>query len=226
MVATIAFKIDELKNYAIKSGLNLNLIIKEAFLFELIESIRIEEFVLKGGTAINKGYLINHQRFSEDLDYDTDLSVDEVKTYIRSIDWDIKKEFFTKHSIGFVMSYQFENIKDVVKLDISFGIKNKIEKKRIVSDFIPASKIVSMYSFEELNYQKEVAFEERREWKDIYDLYWMHELYTPKFRITNKTKFKNALLNIDVPKIANAYIPVQNRPNWKEVIDKLKQATE
>ena len=224
MVATIAFKIDELRDYAARDGLSLNFVVKEAFLFELMESIGAEKFVLKGGTAINKGYLGGHQRFSEDLDYDTDLDEADAEKHIRQIGWEIKKEFFTKHSIGFSMAYKFDSIRDVVRLDISFGIKNKIEKRRTASDFIPVSKIAPMYDFGELNNQKESAFEERREWKDIYDLYWMHELYPNEFRIKNKAKFTEALSNTNVPKIANAYIPAQKRPNWDEVIEKLKQA--
>ncbi len=223
MVAAIVFTIDELRDYAAKVGLSLNFVIKEAFIFELIESINEERFVLKGGTAINKGYLEGHQRFSEDLDYDTSLNKNDAKKYIKHLGWEIKKEFYTKHSIGFMMSYKFEDIRDVVRLDISFEIKNKIEKRRIVSDFIPISKIVQMYDFRELNYEKESAFEERKEWKDIYDLYWMHELYASNFRIKNKAKFAEALSNTKVPKIANAYIPVQKRPNWNEVIETLKQ---
>ncbi len=224
MVATIAFKIDELRDYAARAGLSLNFVVKEAFLFELMESARIERFVLKGGTAINKGYLSDHQRFSDDLDYDTDLDMNDAKKHIRQLGWEIKKEFFTKHSIGFMMAYQFDGIRDVVRLDISFGIKKKIEMRRVASDFIPVSKIALMYDFRELNHQKESAFEERKEWKDIYDLYWMHELYTSEFRIKNRAKFKEALSNTNVPKTANAYIPAQKRPNWDEVIEKLKQA--
>ncbi len=223
MVATIAFKLDELRDYAARDGLSLNFVVKEAFLFELMEFIGAEKFVLKGGTAINKGYLIGHQRFSEDLDYDTDLDKGDVKKHIKQIGWEIKKEFFTKHSIGFLMAYKFDNIRDVVRLDISFGIKEKIEKRRITSDFIPVSKIVPMYNFRELNNQKESVFEERKEWKDIYDLYWMYELYPNEFRIKNKTKFMEALSNTNVPKIANAYIPAQKRSNWDEVIERLKQ---
>lgn len=225
MVATIAFKIDELRDYAARAGLSLNFVVKEAFLFELMEFARMERFVLKGGTAINKGYLSGHQRFSEDLDYDTDLDSGDVKMHIKQFGWEIKKEFFTKHSIGFMMAYQFDSIRDVVRLDISFGIKNKIEKRRVTSDFIPVSKIMPMYDFRELNRQKESAFEERKEWKDIYDLYWMRELYQNEFRVKNKTKFAEALLNTNVPKTANAYIPAQKRPNWDEVIEKLKEAS-
>jgi predicted nucleotidyltransferase component of viral defense system len=222
MVAAIVFKIDELRDSAARDGLSLNFVIKEAFLFELMESIGGEAFVLKGGTAINKGYLEGHQRFSEDLDYDTDLDSSDVRKYIERLGWKIRKEFFTKHAIGFMMAYKFDSIIDVVRLDISFGIKNKAEKRKAISDFLPISKIVSMYGFNELNRQKEAAFEERKEWKDLYDLYWMHELYTNTFRIKDKAKFMETLSNMNVPKTANAYIPAQKRPNWNAIIETLQ----
>ena len=122
-----------------------------------------------------------------------------------------------------MMAYNLDNIRDVVRLDISFKIKNKAEKRRVTSDFIPVAKITYMYDFAELNQQKESAFEERKEWKDIYDLYWMHALYTANFKIKNKEKFRDALSSVNVPKTANAYIPAQKRPNWDEVIEQLKQ---
>ena len=223
MVATIVFKIDELKDYAASAGMGLNFVVKEAFLFELMETMSGEDFILKGGTAINKGYLKGHQRFSEDLDYDTECSKEEAKKRIKLLKWPIKKEFFTKNSIGFMMQYEFGNIRDAVRLDISFGIKGKFEKRQAISDFIPVSKIAYMYSLEELVQQKEQAFEERLEWKDLYDLYWISELYHSYFKIKNKTPFASALYDMRVPKIANAYIPVQKRPNWNAVIEELQQ---
>jgi predicted nucleotidyltransferase component of viral defense system len=223
MVASIIFKLDELRDYAGKSGMGLNFVVKEAFLFELMEEMEGTGFVLKGGTAINKGYLEGHQRFSEDLDYDTGHSKEEAKSIIKGLGWKLKKEFFTKNSIGFMLQYEFSGIKDVVRLDISFGIKGKSRKRRAASDFIPVSKLVTMYEFEALNLQKERAFEERYEWKDIYDLYWMHELYPNDFKISNTAEFEMALSKTSVPKTANAYIPVSKRINWNEMIARLSR---
>ncbi len=224
MVAAISFKIDELREYAVAAGLSLNFVVKEAFMFELMDLMAGAGFVLKGGTAINKGFLQGHQRFSEDLDYDTDHTAEQVRRIIASLGWDIKKEFYTKSSIGFMMHYRYEGINDVVRIDVSFGIKGAAERIRLASDFVPASKIVETYVFKELNRQKEAAFEARLEWKDLYDLYWLHSLYPSKFSITDRSGFVRALSTINVPKTANAYIPVQKRPNWNAVIEELKFA--
>ena len=221
MAATIVFDTEELKEYAARAGLGLQFVTKEAFLFELVDLLDGEGLVLKGGTAINKGYLEGHQRFSEDLDYDTDEEKATVKKIVKGIDWKIKKEFFTKNALGFLLAYDFSGVKDVLKVDFSFGIKGAAEEWRLVSDFLPVSKRTTMYGFTELNMQKELAFEGRAEWKDLYDLYWMSELYPQRFRINSTSKFSSALQRLSVPKTANAFIPRQKRVNWNMVKEKM-----
>ncbi len=221
MVASIAFSADEIREYAVKAGLGFQFVAKEAFLFELMELFAEKEFTLKGGTAINKGYLSGHQRFSEDLDYDTGYSKSEVEGFVRSLGWKIKKEFYTHHSIGFLLAYSFNGVDDALKVEVSFGLKGSREKRKAVSDFLPVSKRVDMYSFAELNKQKEEAIADRKEWKDLYDLYWMSEANPKEFKIRNPAAFASALENMQVPKTANAYIPSAKRPNWDEVMEKM-----
>ena len=223
MVATIAFSSDEMREYAAKAGLGFQFTVKEAFIFELMELFAEKEFVLKGGTAVNKGYLFGHQRFSEDLDYDTNYEKSEAEEFVRSLDWHIKKEFYTKHSIGFMLAYSFNEVEDAVKVEISFGVKGLHEKRKAVSDFLPVSKRVEMYTLEELNAQKEGAIQDRREWKDLYDLYWMGKLYPKEFKIKNKKIFWEAIEKLQVPKTANAYIPSTKRLNWEEARESMKK---
>ena len=223
MVATIVFSVEEMREYAAKAGLGFQFVVKEAFLFELMEVFAEKDFVLKGGTAINKGFLENRQRFSEDLDFDTEYKKDWVEGFVRSLGWKVKKEFYTKHSIGFMLAYSFNGVEDVVKAEVSFGVKGQHEKRKVISDFLPVSKRIEMYTFQELNRQKEEAIEDRREWKDLYDLYWMKYLYSKEFKIKNKTAFREAVENLQVPKTANAYIPSTKRLNWEEVKEKMKE---
>ncbi len=182
-----------------------------------MELLGEHEFVLKGGTAINKGYLEGHQRFSEDLDYDTELGKGEVRKALTGIGWRISKEFFTRNSLGFLFEYDFGRVKDAVKVEFSFGIKGAAERRKAASDFLPISKRVEMYIFPELNRQKELAFEQRKEWKDLYDLYWMQELYPKEFKITGRKAFLEAISSMSIEKTANAYIPRAKRMNWEEV---------
>jgi len=221
MVAAIAFNPDEIREYAAKAGLGFQFTAKEAFLFEMMELFADGKFVLKGGTAINKGYLIGHQRFSEDLDYDTNLKKDEVEAFVRSLGWKTKRDFFSRHSIGFALAYTFNGVEDVIKVDVSFGLKGAHGKMKAVSDFLPVSKRAEMYTFQELNHQKEKAILERKEWKDLYDLYWMSKASPKEFRISDGKAFAEALENLQVPKTANAYIPRAKRPNWDEVKEEM-----
>ena len=217
MVAAIAFSPDEIREYAAKIGLGFQFTAKEAFLFEMMELFADGRFVLKGGTAINKGYLVGHQRFSEDLDYDTGCKRHEVEAFVRSLGWKTKRDFFTRHSVGYALAYTFNGVEDVIKVDVSFGVKGGHEVRKAVSDFLPVSKRVEMYAFQELNMQKEKAILERKEWKDLYDLYWMSKADPKEFKIRNANAFGEALENLQVPKTANAYIPSAKRPNWDEV---------
>ncbi|MCX6778579.1 MAG: nucleotidyl transferase AbiEii/AbiGii toxin family protein [Candidatus Micrarchaeota archaeon] len=223
MVGEITFGIDELRDYAAKAGLGLQFVVKEAFMFELMELLGEKGFVLKGGTAINKGYLQGRQRFSEDLDYDMEGDKALAKKIVRGLGWPVRREYFTKHSIGFALAYEFQGVEDSVKVDVSFGIKGKSESRKASSDFLPVSKRVVMYEFPELNRQKELAFEERREWKDLYDLYCMSEMHPKEFRIHSKSAFGSALDSISVPKTANAFIPREKRPNWEEVRQTMRE---
>lgn len=218
----IAFSVEELRGYAAKAGLSLQFVVKEAFLFELVELLEGQGLVLKGGTAINKAYLYGHQRFSEDLDYDTDEGKSSVRCIVRNTGWKVKKEFFTKRSIGFLFEYEFGGIKDVVKADFSFKIDGGFGKARLSSDFLPLSKRTTIYDLPDLIRQKEAAFETRLEWKDLYDLYWLSQLRPSEFRITDTERFATAINSVSVPKTANAFIPAQKRPNWEQLKQELQ----
>jgi predicted nucleotidyltransferase component of viral defense system len=222
MAATINFSVDELRSYAASAGLGLPMVVKEAYLFELADLLDEYKFVLKGGTAINKVYLKGHQRFSEDLDYDTKLDRAEVRKLITGIGWEVKREYVMGRSIGFLLGYEFEGIRDSVKVDFAFTIKGTHGRMQMSSDFLPISKRTEVYGLKELIAQKEGVFEDRKEWKDLYDLYWLSRLYKDEFIIHNPTKFRDAIGSVKMPKIANAFIPVQKRPNWTELVETLR----
>ncbi len=221
MVGTIAFGIDELKDYAAKAGLGLQFVVKEAFLFEMMETLSVEDLVLKGGTAINKAYLSGHQRFSEDLDYDTDQSIADVRKMLHGLGWKIKREFYTRNTSGFLFAYSFNGVEDVVKVEVSRGVEGEPARAKASSDFLPISKMAPMYSFSALNFQKERAIANRHEWKDLYDLYWMSRIRPREFSIKNKKTFRAALDALSVPKTANSFIPRANRPNWQQMKEEM-----
>ena len=223
-MVSIVFSLDDLRKYSVKAGLGLQMVVKDAFLFEFMEIIDGHPFVLKGGTALNKGYIHGHQRFSEDLDYDTDLGKKEVNSIMESIDMPIKKRFHSRHAIGYQFSYSLGHIVDVVTVDVAFGTKGSHETVKMASDFLPVSKRVKSYPLESLVTQKEKAFLERREWKDLYDLYWVKNLFPARFSVSDKDALARILDGLKIPKYANSYIPLTKRLNWQAVIEDLKDS--
>ena len=62
------------KLIAVREGLPLDFVAKEFYLMDLFAHIgksgALNKLIFKGGTALNKVYLGNSSRFSEDLDFD------------------------------------------------------------------------------------------------------------------------------------------------------------
>ena len=197
--------------------------VKEAFLFSVLDVLRDYPFILKGGTAVNKAFLKDKQRFSEDLDFDTELSIREIREILSEEKLKIKKEYYTKHAYGFEVAYTYGKIKDVVKLEFSQKIAGNYSIILLKSEFLPLSLRFKVYNLKELIRQKEKSFINRREWKDLYDLYWIAKLYPKEFSISDKNAFLDALAKIKVPKIANAYIPLKNRVEWKVLIEEIRR---
>ena len=132
-----------------------------------------------------------------------------------------KEGNYTKHAYGFEVTYTYGKIKDVVKLEFSQKIASNYSIILLKSEFLPLSLRFKVYNLKELIRQKEKSFINRREWKDLYDLYWIAKLYPKEFFISNKKAFSDALAKIKVPKIANAYIPLKNRVEWKVLVEEL-----
>lgn len=220
----IIFGEEEIRRYAAKVGLGFNLIVKEGFLFAILDILRDYPFVLKGGTAINKAFLKDKQRFSEDLDFDTNLSIKEIKEILAEEKLKIKRKYYTKHAYGFEIAYTYGKIKDIVKLEFSCKMASpNYYITTLKSEFLPLSLRFKVYTLKELIRQKEKAFINRREWKDLYDLYWIAKLYSKEFSISNKKTFLEALDNVRVPKIANAYIPLKNRVEWEVLVEEMRE---
>ncbi len=215
----IVFNKEEIKKYSAEAGLGFNFIVKEAFLFSILDVLRDYDIVLKGGTAINKIFLKDKQRFSEDLDFDTNLGLKEITQILQKEKLKIKKRYYTKHAHGFEIAYTYENIKDVIRLDFSMPIKGNCSISTLKSEFLPLSIRFRAYTLKELIKQKETTFLNRKEWKDLYDLFWISKFYPDQFKISDKKKFIEILSKIKVPKIANAYIPLKNRIEGRIIIE-------
>ncbi len=190
------------KDLAKKYGLSSNFIIKDYYLMRLLQYVSLygeQRFVLTGGTAINKVYLKENARFSEDADFEL-INKPSLNTIITSIDGiaENAREFLKKEKrllkiycqVDF--SYRTSNeFTDSVRLDVAFNEladKNSFEiVDEIISSFSQEkAHRLAVYRLEELLARKMYALYRRTEGKDIYDIFYSLEL-------ADKTKFHDSL---------------------------------
>jgi predicted nucleotidyltransferase component of viral defense system len=172
---------------AIKSGLPLQFVVKEFHVFGILSQITAEtsereDFVFKGGTALNKAYLAGVQRFSEDLDFDLQAgSMGELWEFCRSLSgriggYRMREMRRVRKTVQFYCEYdsQLGGI-DHVRVDVSLKkiiVSAPLAHPPIKSDY--AGLLVSgiaTYALEDLVARKLNALRERGEGKDFYDAY-------------------------------------------------------
>ncbi len=241
-----------------KSGIPLQFIIKEFQLFDVLAQIAVQtasdkKLVFKGGTALNKVYLGEKQRFSEDLDFDLiNASVPETVAYANKL-----AALITGFEIG-----EFRRVRKTVMFECSFesplGGRDHVRvdicgKKLTTADPLVIGSARStftdrsvtgfqIYSFDDLVARKLNALADRAEGKDIYDSYSAIDKVTHLKKSIEKaleSEGKNMrvddfldncvekLRKVDAKKIrnlTNPLIPISKRPkDWKATIDTLTE---
>jgi predicted nucleotidyltransferase component of viral defense system len=207
----------ELRDYrrlSLETGLSVNYILKDKEISKifLILQDKIPNIILKGGTGINRVYLDETKRFSEDIIFDVfskksinDLKLDlfeilkkELSNYI------VNKPRLMNKTIRFDIQYINElNNKDKIMLEFRLQKDSfpNIEKKIINFGFVPfKSSLYFIYSKEELIFQKLIAFCNRDSSKDIYDLYYLFNLDFNKKELNKLISIYNKSNNLDVIK--------------------------
>lgn len=175
------------RSIAANSGLPLQYVVKEYYVFDVLSHITTETapakgFVFKGGTALNKVYLSGRQRFSEDLDYDFETgSVREVEAFCREL---------AKKIPGYRIS-EFRRVGQTIQFECEFQppfgnpdrVRVDVAAKHIVTARPLAIKPASsawtqqsvagfhVYSLEDLAARKLIALRMRTEGKDAYDAF-------------------------------------------------------
>ena len=189
---------------ASKLGLSTNFIIKDHYLMRLLQYISMytnKELILTGGTAINKVYLKEKARFSEDADFELTFKMG-INELITLVDRVIAKadDFFGVEKRLLKVYYQTDlkykqpGIEDKVRLDIAF---NEIAPKRsefsqieITSPFSSERAYgLNVYSLEELLARKLYAVYRRTEGKDLYDIFYSLGLADKKKFYQTSTRF-------------------------------------
>lgn len=186
----------EAQQAAARSGIGLQYVLKESRVFDIWSKIcpaflskQIKDqatVICKGVTPLNKIFLGNVQRFSEDIDMDIffkkrlekDDKIEFIKDNIMPLlsgSYTIPKEARRKNIILFFCQFQNEiGMKDNIQLE--FNISESRTGIDIIAD--AHSKIlplnlsgIPVYSFETLIAKKLKTFYEREEGKDVYDIY-------------------------------------------------------
>ncbi len=189
------------RELASKYGLSSNFIVKDYYLMRLLQYVALygdKKFVLTGGTAINKVYLSDKARFSEDADFEM-ITKPGMDSIIKSIDnvsanakeFQDKRKRLLKIYCQVDLSYRtLDNFTDKVRLDVAF---NELADK---GSFTVMDEITSpfshervhgleVYKLEELLARKLYAVYRRNEGKDLYDIFYSLEL-------VDKEKFYDA----------------------------------
>ena len=187
----------EARKVASKIGLGLQYVLKEARVFDIwakLSPVIISEeiaphatLICKGGTALNKVFLKDIQRFSEDLDFDA--------FFTKEISKKEKIEFLEKHILSHLKnSYQIEEprlMRDVVRFTcnfinemdakdcvfVEFNIQPKgpmiFEIRKAKSEILDIAPVeIPVYTFPVLVAKKIKTFYERGSGKDLYDIFY------------------------------------------------------
>lgn len=236
-------EIKEIRQIALKTGLSINYIIKDkeiSKIFKILED-KIKNIVLKGETAINRVYLNEEKRFSEDIDFDifTNKDINIIKEEVYLIlkkelnQYIVEKPRIMNKTIRYVNEF---NQKDKIKIEyrVDNTKEKKVDKKIINYGFVPhPSSLYPVYSIEDILDQKINAFLNRDEGKNIFNIYFI--LITKKIKVKNKQeviKKLNIILK-DPLKIkyynnsTNYFISKKNRLDFdflcKELLETLKK---
>jgi len=198
--------LDILKLQALKTGLGIKYLAKEeriSILLTQLNEIFSDEVVLKGGTALNRGYLYPMQRgrFSEDIDLDyckhksLDDKIRHIKKELKKInEFDVSPPRILHRTLRFDCRY-VNQLDEKDRVQIEFYLSEKKTAKpgqRILlqSQYLPVSAtLFFVYSLEDLLAQKLITLYRRKEGKDIYDLFYGLDL-TFKEKILKNTLSK------------------------------------
>jgi predicted nucleotidyltransferase component of viral defense system len=185
--------LDMLKLQAVKTGLGIKYLSKEeriSILLSQLNEIFPDDIILKGGTALNRGYLYTMQRgrFSEDIDLDylknktLDDKIKHIKNKMKKInEFDVSPPRILHRTLRFDCQY-VNQLDEKDRVQIEFYLSRKKSAKpgqRILlqSQYLPiTATLFYVYSLEDILAQKLITLYRREEGKDIYDLFYSLDL--------------------------------------------------
>lgn len=247
---------NDLRMITIKSGIHMQFAFKEIKLFEVLSKILALnqkanlDIVMKGGTALNKIYLKDVQRFSEDIDFDIFSNSNLLKEIVSIEGFELEGPWRFRNTIRYYLNYSFFGQKDNIRVEFSTNkirkMINDVELRDMFSAFTKNTLFrIPVYSLDDLLARKMNALRDRTEGKDIWDSYHAipksknlkkaikSALESEESTMTTEESVEKTLLNLkkadakNLMKSTNMYIPVHLRPkDWNELIQGLIQQLE
>lgn len=172
-----------------KSGLPRNYAIKEHHVFDILGKLSAKltgrnDIVFKGGTALNKIYLGDVQRFSEDIDFDCfyeDKKEEKIKGLVEIVKeiegYRVTRGWRLRETIRFELAYVLPNgQKDRVFVEFNlkkgscpFEVVSGTAKSNVSGQTVAG---ILTYPLDVLILLKMGALISRGEGKDVYDVYY------------------------------------------------------
>lgn len=178
----------------------------------LMESPLSKALVFKGGTALRLAY--NSPRFSDDLDFSlmAPLSEEAFVPLARAVSREIPqvtlREALAKHFTLFALYKVREPY-----LPFAFSIKVEISRREetwvreqdyvlrlLTSPVTPVSVLTQVATLERMQKDKELAFRDRRQPRDLYDLWFIAQKLRQPFT-TNLSGFDQRVIRRDLHKV-------------------------
>ena len=216
------------------------------FLYSLYREIKENKIIFKGGTCLKIVY--NYPRFSEDLDFDTDLKPKKIEKIfykaletfsLLDIEYEImKKEIFEKSftaKIRFNGPLYAKRKETANSITIDIGKRGKVFMKplwkQVNSPYpdIPNYFVLAMQE-EEIFAEKARAFLMRKKPRDMFDIWCMLGKGLKSEMVAKKLKEKNVLPKIEFPSKTEyerdlcALLPLL--PPYEQVSDEIKISLE
>jgi len=240
-----------LTEYSIKYKIDQYTVLREyiqiVFLNYLFQEKKAEHLTFKGGTALR--LLYNSPRFSEDLDFNSDLNPNEIRKLLNTVIINTSKlvdniELKELETIqGFSSKIYFKSdissMPLTIKLDFSFRESSIDEIKKTITTELPVQiySLINVFSAKEILAEKIRTLFQRVKGRDIYDIWFLLNIQTPldlnminkKLELINKKFDYNELLDVlnnfeqkQLEKDLFKFLPINQRQIVSQLIELIK----
>jgi len=176
----------EIRRISFEKSIGINYVCKDERITKAINELYIlfkDEVIMKGGTALNRAFIKENGRFSEDID--VDFITKDFKAAKKFIEdtmkafkgFKVEKPRLMHKTLRFDCGYENELAhKDKIRVEFNLSHPKLIGEVKLTSLESPIisdrTNIFNIYSFESSIARKLLALFQREEGKDIYDLFY------------------------------------------------------